>query len=113
MDTNEDQGFNTETANRQRDAEKNLIRVHSCPFVVLILSAFSSLPYVKFVVLLLKLKRAIIYLLVPLSIRAFGVGTDFPAPYNSETDTNAVLISPREALSKLRLPPGFNATIFA
>src|SRR4051812_44061589 len=44
---------------------------------------------------------------------ASGRAADFPAIYNSETDTNAVLLSPQEALSKLKLPPGFKATVFA
>ncbi|HEX5221405.1 MAG TPA: PVC-type heme-binding CxxCH protein [Verrucomicrobiae bacterium] len=38
---------------------------------------------------------------------------DFPAVYNSEQDTNAAPPTPQESLAKLKLPPGFNATIFA
>jgi putative membrane-bound dehydrogenase-like protein len=37
---------------------------------------------------------------------------EFPTPYNSEKDTGSP-ITPAEALSKLTLPPGFQATIFA
>ena len=38
---------------------------------------------------------------------------EFPVVYNSETDTNAAPPSPEESLAKLRLPPGFKATVFA
>ena len=37
---------------------------------------------------------------------------EFPAPYNSQPG-NPSPISPEEALTKLKLPPGFKATIFA
>ena len=39
--------------------------------------------------------------------------TDFPTVYNSEPDQTAAPPSPRESLAKLKLPPGFNATVFA
>lgn len=38
---------------------------------------------------------------------------NFPAIYNSEPDTNAAPPSPQESLAKLKLPPGFRATMFA
>src|SRR6476659_252968 len=38
---------------------------------------------------------------------------DFPTVYNSEADTSAKPPTPQESLSKLALPPGFKATIFA
>jgi putative membrane-bound dehydrogenase-like protein len=38
---------------------------------------------------------------------------DFPAPYNSENDTNATPPSAAEALARMKLPPGFKATVFA
>src|SRR6476659_2660644 len=60
-----------------------------------------------------RVKYTLIWLVVTLAARVFGAGADFPAVYNSERDTNAVLISPGEALSKLQLPPGFKATMFA
>src|SRR3954465_9446231 len=63
--------------------------------------------------MLREVKRALSWWLVAGAVRAFGGGTDFPAVYNSERDTNAVLISPGEALSKLQLPAGFKATMFA
>ena len=50
------------------------------------------------------------------SLLVFGAALlqadEFPAPYNSGP-ANAAPISPAEALSKLTLPPGFKATIFA
>ena len=44
---------------------------------------------------------------------ALARGDEFPAIYNSERDTNAVLLSPKESLAALKLPPGFSATMFA
>src|ERR1043165_2610049 len=38
---------------------------------------------------------------------------EFPAIYNSERDTNALLLSPKESLAALKLPAGFAATMFA
>lgn len=38
---------------------------------------------------------------------------EFPAIYNSEADTNAAPPSPQESLAKIKLPPGFRATVFA
>src|SRR5262245_23718131 len=38
---------------------------------------------------------------------------DFPAVYNSETETTAGPPSPQQSLSSLSLPPGFAATVFA
>ncbi|MBI5774616.1 MAG: c-type cytochrome [Verrucomicrobia bacterium] len=37
----------------------------------------------------------------------------FPAPYNSETDTKFSLMPAAEAAAKMQLPPGFKATVFA
>jgi putative membrane-bound dehydrogenase-like protein len=37
----------------------------------------------------------------------------FPAPYNSETDTNAVFLSAAEAAASFQLPPGFAVSVFA
>src|SRR5436309_3456651 len=59
------------------------------------------------------LKRALIWLVLSLSVPAFGSDSDFPAVYNSEKDTNAILISPEKALAALKLPAGFKATMFA
>ena len=42
-----------------------------------------------------------------------GRASDFPTVYNSEPDTNAAPPSPAESLAKLKLPPGFQATVFA
>jgi putative membrane-bound dehydrogenase-like protein len=39
--------------------------------------------------------------------------TDFPTPFNSQDDANAVATPPEEALRALQLPPGFEATLFA
>lgn len=44
---------------------------------------------------------------------AAACAADFPAVYNSEPDTNAAPPSPKESLAKLKLPPGFKATVFA
>jgi putative membrane-bound dehydrogenase-like protein len=38
---------------------------------------------------------------------------DFPAPYNSEANTNAAPPSPPQALAMLKMPTGFKATVFA
>src|SRR5438128_12111016 len=37
---------------------------------------------------------------------------DFPVPYNSEKDTSGPMPA-REAADKMKLPPGFKATLFA
>jgi putative membrane-bound dehydrogenase-like protein len=42
-----------------------------------------------------------------------AIAADFPAPYNSENDTNATPLSAAEALARMKLPPGFTATVFA
>jgi len=47
-------------------------------------------------------------LLTSLSLSA----SEFPLPYNSEPD-QARLMSAAEAAAKMRLPPGFNASVFA
>lgn len=41
------------------------------------------------------------------------VAEDFPTPFNSQDDANAVATPPEEALHALNLPPGFQATLFA
>src|SRR5258707_5351761 len=47
------------------------------------------------------------------ALAASGLAADeFPRPYNTEPE-NPSPISPEEALTKLTMPPGFNATIFA
>lgn len=38
---------------------------------------------------------------------------EFPPIYNSEPDTNAAPPTPQESLARLKLPPGFKATVFA
>ena len=43
----------------------------------------------------------------------FASAADFPAPYNSEKDTNASPPSATEAVAGLKLPPGFKTTLFA
>lgn len=42
-----------------------------------------------------------------------GYANNFPVVHNSEADTNAAPPSPQESLAKLKLPPGFKATVFA
>lgn len=42
-----------------------------------------------------------------------GHAAEFPAVYNSEPDKSAAPASPQESLAKLKLPPGFKATVFA
>ncbi len=44
---------------------------------------------------------------------AGGHAADFPTVYNSEPDTNAAPPSALESLAKIRMPPGFKATVFA
>src|ERR1700761_5234881 len=53
----------------------------------------------------------ILALLAALTVSALAAD-DFPQPYNTEPG-NPSPISPEEALSKLAMPPGFQATIFA
>ena len=48
-----------------------------------------------------------------MSFPAVSRAADFPPTYNSETDTNTALPSPQESLSRLQLPEGFKATVFA
>src|SRR5438876_769286 len=38
--------------------------------------------------------------------------SEFPAPYNTETEKSAPM-PPAEAAAKMKLPPGFKATVFA
>jgi putative membrane-bound dehydrogenase-like protein len=54
------------------------------------------------------MKETLLLLLAPLSLCA----SEFPAPYNSETDKSKP-ISATEAAAKMRLPPGFKATVIA
>src|SRR5947208_4877361 len=54
------------------------------------------------------MKKALLLLLVPFSLRA----SDFPTPYNSEPDKSKPMPA-TEAAEKMRLPPGFKATVFA
>lgn len=42
-----------------------------------------------------------------------NAAAEFPAVYNSEVETNDGPPTPEESLAKLKLPPGFNATVFA
>jgi len=48
-----------------------------------------------------------------LASSAAAFGDDFPAPFNTADDAKAVATPPEEAVRKLRLPPGFKATLFA
>ncbi|HXJ59977.1 MAG TPA: PVC-type heme-binding CxxCH protein [Verrucomicrobiae bacterium] len=54
------------------------------------------------------LRLLLLSLLAALSLRA----SDFPAPYNSETDPSQALPA-AQAAAGLTLPPGFKATVFA
>jgi len=51
-------------------------------------------------------------LLLLFSLATILRSSDFPIPYNSETDPSLPL-PPAEAAAKMRLPPGFKATVFA
>jgi putative membrane-bound dehydrogenase-like protein len=42
-----------------------------------------------------------------------ATASDFPAPYNSETEAKVPLMPAAEAAAKMQLPPGFKATVFA
>jgi len=53
------------------------------------------------------------FCLVAAFVALVGQAAEFPAVYNSEQNTNAFPPSPQESLAKLKLPPGFNATVFA
>src|SRR5437763_12984595 len=52
--------------------------------------------------------KVLLSLLTPLSLCA----SDFPVPYNSEPDQSGPMPAV-EAAEKMRLPPGFKATVFA
>src|SRR6059058_1536565 len=54
------------------------------------------------------MKKTLLLLLSPLSLSA----SEFPAPYNSEPDPAGPMPA-AEAAAKMRLPPGFKATVFA
>src|SRR5262245_39991902 len=54
------------------------------------------------------MKKTLLLLLAPLSLGA----SEFPALYNSEQDKSKPM-SALEAAAKMRLPPGFKATVFA
>lgn len=44
---------------------------------------------------------------------ATGKADEFPQPYNSQDDANAIATDPQMALTAWQLPPGFRATLFA
>src|SRR5947209_1511141 len=52
--------------------------------------------------------------MIPIScLLALGLlASEFPAPYNSEPDTSSPM-PPAEAAAKMKLPPGFKASVFA
>src|SRR5216110_2362580 len=54
------------------------------------------------------MKKTLLLLLSSLSLCA----SEFPVPYNSEPEQSKPMPA-AEAAAKMRLPPGFNATIFA
>jgi hypothetical protein len=54
------------------------------------------------------MKKTLLLLLSPLSLSA----SEFPAPYNSEPEQSKPMLA-QEAAAKMRLPPGFKATVFA
>ena len=54
------------------------------------------------------MKSFLLLLLAAFVLRA----SEFPVPYNSEPDKSGP-ISPTEALARMKLPPGFKATVFA
>ena len=54
------------------------------------------------------MKTSLLLLLTTFVLRA----AEFPAPYNTEPDQSKPM-SPAEALTKMKLPPGFKATLFA
>src|SRR5262245_33259325 len=54
------------------------------------------------------MKTPLLLLIISLSLSA----SEFPAPYNSEPDKSKP-IPASEAAAKMRLPPGFKATVFA
>ncbi|MFZ4766624.1 MAG: PVC-type heme-binding CxxCH protein, partial [Roseimicrobium sp.] len=51
-------------------------------------------------------------LLLPFYISTLSWSADFPTPTNNQKVTTPFL-SPKEALAKMHLPPGFKATVFA
>ena len=54
------------------------------------------------------MKKLLLLLLVPFGLCA----SEFPTPYNSEPDRSGPMPA-AEAVEKMRLPPGFKATVFA
>src|SRR5437773_3135791 len=54
------------------------------------------------------MKKTLLLLLTPFGLSA----SEFPVPYNTEPDRSAPLPA-SEAAAKMRLPPGFKATVFA
>ena len=57
--------------------------------------------------------KAILTLSVLAITAMTAVGGDFPTMYNSEKDTNSLPLPPAEAATRMQLPPGFRATVFA
>lgn len=45
--------------------------------------------------------------------RGQTTAADFPAPFNSEPDTNSVALPAAQVAAQMKLPPGFKATVFA
>jgi putative membrane-bound dehydrogenase-like protein len=54
-----------------------------------------------------------VWLLAAACVTVAAHAAEFPAVYNSEQDKTASPPSPQESLAKLKLPPGFTATVFA
>lgn len=55
----------------------------------------------------------LVLLLALVLIPSLGATDSFPQPYNSEPDKTAEPPSPEEALSRMQLPKGFSANLFA
>src|SRR5881409_3431674 len=54
------------------------------------------------------MRKALLFPLIPFSLFA----SEFPVPYNSEPDKSGPMPA-AEAAAKMKLPPGFKATVFA
>ena len=57
--------------------------------------------------------KTLVFILSAFAGIFLSLAAEFPAIYNSEPDQTAAPPPPQESLAKLKLPPGFKATIFA
>lgn len=77
-----------------------------------------ALKFVRIMVMMRQSMKSLLLrfnlaLMAAVSVAMLGGAGEFPEVHNSEQDKSAAPPSPQESLAKLKLPPGFMATVFA